>query len=168
MKTIKYVVYEWPACDLYIAATEKGLCRIEFANHQSERDFVNQLLRYGAHVEKEADFFEKILSAFDRYFGGEKERFDLPLDLQEGTPFQRRVWDRVRRIEYGRTRTYREIAAELGKPGAARAVGAANGANPIPIVIPCHRVVASDGKLGGYRGGLEIKERLLRLEGALL
>jgi methylated-DNA-[protein]-cysteine S-methyltransferase len=100
------------------------------------------------------------------YFAGELREFDLPLDLH-GTDFQRRVWRELQRIPYGETRSYSQIAAAIGAPQAVRAVGAANGANPIPIVVPCHRVIGAGGKLVGYGGGLPLKQRLLALEGAL-
>jgi O-6-methylguanine DNA methyltransferase len=100
------------------------------------------------------------------YFGGELRQFDLPLDLR-GTDFQLRVWRELESIPYGETRSYSQIAAAIGAPQAVRAVGAANGANPIPIVVPCHRVIGSGGKLVGYGGGLPLKKRLLELEGAL-
>jgi methylated-DNA-[protein]-cysteine S-methyltransferase len=99
------------------------------------------------------------------YFAGQLRRFDLPLDMQ-GTPFQLRVWRELERIPYGETRSYRQIAAAIGSPRAVRAVGAANGANPIPIVVPCHRVIGAGGRLVGYGGGLALKRRLLELEGA--
>ena len=99
------------------------------------------------------------------YFAGQLRRFDLPLDM-EGTDFQLRVWRELERIPYGETRSYLEIAEAIGAPRAVRAVGAANGANPIPIVVPCHRVVGASGKLVGYGGGLPLKKRLLELEGA--
>ena len=98
------------------------------------------------------------------YFAGDLERFDLPL-APEGTLFQRRVWEELRRIPYGQTRSYGQLAHRLGKPGAARAVGAANGRNPLPIVVPCHRVIGSDGSLTGFYGGLFLKKALLALEG---
>src|SRR5450755_4374488 len=99
------------------------------------------------------------------YFTGQLRRFDLPLDLQ-GTDFQLRVWRELERIPYGETRSYMQIAGAIGTPRAVRAVGAANGANPIPIVVPCHRVIGASGKLVGYGGGLPLKKRLLELEGA--
>ena len=99
------------------------------------------------------------------YFAGALRRFDLPLDPQ-GSAFQKRVWQHLETIPYGATRSYRQVAESVGTPQAVRAVGAANGANPIPIVIPCHRVIGSSGKLTGYGGGLELKKRLLELEGA--
>lgn len=98
-----------------------------------------------------------------RYLGGRLQAFDLPLDPQ-GTEFQRRVWAEVARIPYGETRTYRQIAAGIGSPQAVRAVGAANAANPLPIIVPCHRVIGTDGSLTGYGGGLALKQRLLELE----
>jgi methylated-DNA-[protein]-cysteine S-methyltransferase len=97
------------------------------------------------------------------YFDGRLRRFDLPLDLT-GTDFQRRVWLELTRIPYGETRSYGELARSIGAPKAVRAVGAANGANPIPIVVPCHRVIGAGGKLVGYGGGLPLKRRLLSLE----
>jgi methylated-DNA-[protein]-cysteine S-methyltransferase len=101
------------------------------------------------------------------YFAGELQRFDLPLDL-DGTPFQKRVWKELETIPFGETRSYAAIAEAIGSPLAVRAVGAANGANPAPIVVPCHRVIGSGGKLVGYGGGLELKKRLLALEGIRL
>jgi len=97
------------------------------------------------------------------YFAGDLRRFDLPLDLA-GTPFQQRVWHELLEIPYGETRSYCQIACNLGAPVAVRAVGAANGANPVPIVVPCHRVIGASGKLVGYGGGLPLKRRLLALE----
>ena len=99
------------------------------------------------------------------YFAGELTRFDLPLSPR-GTEFQRRVWDAVARTPYGTTTTYSAVAAALGRPGACRAVGAANGRNPLPIVVPCHRLVGASGALTGYGGGLERKRALLDLEAA--
>jgi methylated-DNA-[protein]-cysteine S-methyltransferase len=99
------------------------------------------------------------------YFAGSLKQFDLPLDPQ-GTEFQKRVWSALVDIPFGETRSYRQVAESIGAGHAVRAVGAANGANPIPIVVPCHRVIGSSGKLVGYGGGLELKKRLLELEGA--
>jgi methylated-DNA-[protein]-cysteine S-methyltransferase len=99
------------------------------------------------------------------YFAGELRRFDLPLDMR-GTAFQMSVWNALLGIPYGETRSYLRIAEAIGSPLSVRAVGAANGANPIPIVVPCHRVIGSSGKLVGYGGGLPLKKRLLELEGS--
>ena len=97
------------------------------------------------------------------YFHGERRRFDLPL-APEGTPFQQAVWTALQGIPYGQSVSYSELARQIGRPSAVRAVGAANGQNPIPIVIPCHRVIGADGRLVGFGGGLAVKEQLLRLE----
>lgn len=101
----------------------------------------------------------------DRYFQGEAVAFDYPLDLVAATPFQRRVWAALRRIPFGITQSYQEVARAIGTPRGARAVGQAVGANPIPLLIPCHRVVASNGSLGGYAWGLQWKRHLLEVEG---
>lgn len=101
------------------------------------------------------------------YFAGERTSFDLPL-APVGTPFEQRVWEELRQIPYGETTSYGELAARIGEPGAARAVGRANGRNPIPVIVPCHRVIGADGSLTGFGGGLECKRALLDLErGAL-
>ena len=100
------------------------------------------------------------------YFAGRLRAFDVPLDIQ-GTSFQKRVWSELVKIPYGETRSYMQVAVASGASHAVRAVGAANGANPIPIIVPCHRVIGSDGKLTGYGGGLPLKKRLLELEGAI-
>ncbi len=105
----------------------------------------------------------RVIDALTRYFSGELRQFKLPL-APDGTPFQRRVWDELTRIPYGETISYGELARRLGDPSAVRAVGRANGANPIAIVVPCHRVIGADGTLTGYAGGLERKRALLELE----
>lgn len=111
---------------------------------------------------------DPIVAAIDRYFAGERDRFDdVPLDLSGCTAFERRVYEATRCIPYGRVASYGQIANAIGKPGAARAVGQALGKNPIAIVIPCHRVIASDGTLGGFSAGLDWKRKLLRHEGVL-
>ena len=107
--------------------------------------------------------FQKTIAQLQDYFAGKREEFDLPL-APEGTPFQQKVWKRLCDIPYGETISYGELARQIGNPKASRAVGLANGSNPIPIVIPCHRVIGSNGKLTGYGGGLPIKEKLLGLE----
>ena len=108
--------------------------------------------------------FREALRQLREYFSGTRKRFKLPLAPQ-GTPFQRKVWGELRAIPYGETRTYGEIARRLGKGGASRAVGAANGSNPLSIVVPCHRVIGSNGTLTGFGGGLPVKAALLKLEG---
>ncbi|WP_329125231.1 methylated-DNA--[protein]-cysteine S-methyltransferase [Streptomyces sp. NBC_01465] len=114
----------------------------------------------------DAEPFGETVRQLEAYFGGELKEFDLELRL-EGTEFQRSVWGELVRIPYGETRTYGELAEALGKPGASRAVGLANGKNPIGIIVPCHRVIGSTGSLTGYGGGLDRKQRLLAFEGGV-
>ncbi len=104
-------------------------------------------------------------SAIEAYLKGKSRSFNLPIDLDGQTPFQKKVWQMLQTIPYGRVRSYGWVARKIGKPRAARAVGAACGANPVPLLVPCHRVVAGDGSLGGFAGGLPNKRRLLKLEG---
>jgi methylated-DNA-[protein]-cysteine S-methyltransferase len=142
--------------DLRLVASASGIRAIEFdprSVSECQRNDRNPLLLEAA----------RQLRA---YFAGQLREFHLPLDMQ-GTDFQKRVWRQVSAIPYGETRSYLQIATAIGSPGAVRAVGAANGANPVPIVIPCHRVVGANGKLVGYGGGLALKKRLLEMEGAI-
>jgi methylated-DNA-[protein]-cysteine S-methyltransferase len=120
-------------------------------------------LRRGARRRAQTAFEKRVERQLREYGEGKRASFTFPVTPQ-GSAFDQKVWNALRRIPYGRTATYGQIARRIGKPSAARAVGAANGRNPIPIVIPCHRVVSSGGKLGGYGGGLALKRRLLDLE----
>ncbi|RME50583.1 MAG: methylated-DNA--[protein]-cysteine S-methyltransferase [Deltaproteobacteria bacterium] len=145
------------------AASESGLCRTTF--RISEEAFIAELERaFDAEARRDDRGFEEAREAFEAYFHGALRHFSLPIDLRDGTPFERRVWRSLQRIPYGETWSYQEQARFVGHPRAARAVGAANGKNPLPILLPCHRVIGSDGKLRGFRGGVEIKAWLLRLE----
>jgi len=108
--------------------------------------------------------FRTAIAQLDEYFAGKRRRFDLPL-APRGTEFQRRVWRALTEIPYGETVSYGELARRIAKPSASRAVGLANGANPLPIIVPCHRVIGADGSLTGFGGGLPIKRKLLALEG---
>ena len=118
------------------------------------------------HATEPTRLLVEAIRQLEAYFRGDLREFDLPLDIQ-GTDFQKRVWNQLLTIPYGETRSYTQIAQAIGAPNAVRAVGAANGANPIAIVVPCHRVIGAGGKLVGYGGGLPLKKRLLALEGAL-
>ena len=142
-----------PAFPLYIETTAAGIARLLFATPPSvdgQADPAHPLIRETARQLAE-------------YFARTRRAFQLPLDLR-GTPFQLQVWNALLRIPYGETRTYGQLALQLGHSGAARAVGAANGANPVSIIVPCHRVIAAGGGLGGYGGGLYRKRFLLDLE----
>lgn len=115
--------------------------------------------------DRDAGPFGETISQLEAYFAGELTEFDLPMRL-DGTPFQRTVWQQLQLIPYGETRTYGQLAEALGKPNASRAVGLANGKNPIGVIVPCHRVIGAGGSLTGYGGGLDRKQRLLAFEGA--
>lgn len=109
-----------------------------------------------------------VIAQLDEYFQGVRTQFDIPLDVSFGTPFEQLVWRALQQIPYGQTISYATLASNIGKPTAFRAVANANGKNPISIIIPCHRVIASDGRLGGYTGGVDIKKQLLNLENVLV
>ena len=148
-----------------VAATSRGVCKIALGK-ETAQDFSSWLDRHVGHAPRQPERSGIVALALDQiaeYLGGLRREFDLPLDLV-GTEFQRRVWSAVAGIPYGQTRTYAQVAGAIGKPLAVRAVGAANGANPLPLVVPCHRVLGSDGSLTGYGGGLDVKQKLLELE----
>lgn len=150
---------------VHLAATPSGLCRLSL--NTSDAGFLRRLQawRPGAEWQHSAQdpLIVEAVGQLRAYFQKRLRRFDVPLEL-EGTPFQRAVWSALQRIPYGETRSYREIAAEIGRPPAARAVGQANRANPVALIVPCHRVIAAGGSLGGYASGLELKRFLLDLE----
>jgi len=167
MERVYCATFPFSIGEMWLASTTAGICRIALPR-EGRDDFFRWLDRYlpAAEIVMSVGANERYAAVIAAYLAGEVKEFNLPLDLR-GTTFQRLVWTEVGRIPYGRTATYRQIAAQIGKPAACRAVGAANGANPVPPVIPCHRVVGSDGTLTGYGGGLPLKQRLLELEGAL-
>ena len=142
---------ETPIGPLVLAGDREALRVLRFHGHQDEAWLVDRAP------------FREAIEQLKAYFAGKLTAFDLAL-APAGTPFQLSVWQALRTIPYGETTTYGAIAKQVGRPTAIRAVGAANGANPIPVIIPCHRVIGSNGKLTGFGGGLPIKERLLKLE----
>ena len=146
-----------PVGGLRLIASESSLVGIWFASGRDAARSRTALPR------RSSPLLERTRAQLEEYFAGHRQQFDLPLDPR-GTEFQRRVWRRLVGIPYGETTTYGALARELGDPGASRAVGLANGSNPIPIVIPCHRVIGADGSLTGFGGGLPIKQALLELE----
>ncbi|MDZ7316454.1 MAG: methylated-DNA--[protein]-cysteine S-methyltransferase [candidate division KSB1 bacterium] len=163
MNKIYTAVYLWQKRALYLAATSQGICVVSF----NKVEFESYLRAKGWIKQRSNPLIDRLVACLDNYFAGKRESFDLPLDC-EGTAFQTAVWQAVRQIPYGTVQSYGEVAVRSGKPTALRAVGAANGANPTPIIVPCHRVVCSDLRLGGYRGGVELKRTLLELEGMVL
>lgn len=157
---IAYKTIESPVGPLLLAADGAGLRLIEF---QSPR---HPMPRGSDWREGDNDTLAQTRMQLDEYFDGRRRSFDLPLSPR-GTTFQLAVWNALTEIPYGETRSYGQQAARIGQPQSVRAVGAANGRNPLPIVIPCHRVIGADGSLTGFGGGLPTKQFLLRLEGAL-
>jgi methylated-DNA-[protein]-cysteine S-methyltransferase len=156
LDTVRYTRCESPVGPLLLTATDAGLQHVLFVNGRRPPQV------HPSWIEDLTPLREPIRQ-LRAYFAGELEKFDLPL-APEGTPFQLKVWQELCDIPYGETIAYGELARRIGNPKAARAVGLANGSNPIPIIIPCHRVIGSNGKLTGYGGGLPIKEKLLALE----
>ena len=157
---IRYQYMDSPVEPLLLAADGHGLHLIEF---HSPRHPMARLEKW---VEGKNAILDMARAQLDEYFSGTRQQFDLPLAPQ-GTPFQQEVWHTLATIPYGETISYAQLAQRVGKPTAMRAVGAANGRNPLPIVLPCHRVIGADGSLTGFGGGLPTKQFLLELEGAL-
>lgn len=155
-----------PVGNLLLAATERGLVRVAYTDHGGGADSVLEDLstRISPRVLERRSALDQALRELDGYFAGSLQAFDLALDLRLAHGFRRRVVDSLRGIPYGGTSTYAAVAAQAGSPRAVRAVGTACALNPLPLVIPCHRVVRSDGTPGQYAGGAEVKRRLLALE----
>lgn len=150
-----------------VVLTAQGLSRLTLPNEPLER-CESWIRRWapGATLLHDGRRLKDLKEQLAAYCEGQICELDVPIDLR-GTAFQRQVWEAVRSIRYGEVRTYAQIAEAIGRPKAVRAVGAANGLNPVPIVVPCHRVIGSNGKLVGYAGGLDMKQRLLELEQAV-
>jgi methylated-DNA-[protein]-cysteine S-methyltransferase len=153
---VYYTEIQSPLGRLLLEANNRGLCSLWFVAGRRPKH------SEPGSTQDDAPFVETIRQ-LQSYFRGELQEFDLPLALV-GTPFQLRVWESLRAIPYGETISYGQLAEQIGQPKAARAVGLANGSNPIPIIVPCHRVIGSNGHLTGYGGGLSIKEKLLSFE----
>jgi methylated-DNA-[protein]-cysteine S-methyltransferase len=147
-----FFIYQSLIGPLRIVATADSITGISFTGEKS-----------GNAIEKKTELIKEAIRQLDEYFAGKRTEFDLPLALS-GTSFQKKVWTTLRSIPYGETRSYREIAVLAGNEKACRAVGMANNRNPLPVIIPCHRVVGTNGSLVGYAGGLEVKTQLLQLE----
>lgn len=165
MNSIFYTSLDSPIGAVHIASTAKGICTISMS--VSEESFVSEIKRHGI-PEKNDERFSKLKKDLKDYFGGKNAGLNKhTLDISAGTKFQQKVWNKLLEIPYGETRSYKWLAEGVGSPKGYRAVGGANGKNPIPIIIPCHRVINSDGSIGGYSGGAWIKEWLLKLEKAV-
>lgn len=162
VETCYYSRYDSLAGPLLLGVSETGLVALEFDRGQILPVLKDKHIRWERSEQKAKPYAREL----SEYFAGKKRDFTFPLDLR-GTPFQLKCWRALLSIPYGETRSYADIARGVGKPQAFRAVGMANNRNPIAIVVPCHRVIASDGTLCGYGGGLDVKRKLLELEGAL-
>jgi methylated-DNA-[protein]-cysteine S-methyltransferase len=159
---VRYDHVATPVGDLFVAATERGLCRISYTLDGQEESLARL---FGVRVLRTP--LDDVRRELDEYFEGRRREFDLPLDLHVA-PFHEQVLHELARIPYGHLDTYGALAARVGRPRAARAVGTVMNRNPIPIVLPCHRIVGANGSLTGYGGGLHVKRALLELEGATL
>lgn len=172
MELLHSSVFMSPVGPLFLAASDTGLVALEFdarlPGQQTIRPNPRDLREEsrGVRFEESHERVQPYISELEEYFAGKRREFNFPLDLR-GTEFQKVCWRALQQIPYGETRSYADIARAVGRPRGFRAVGMANNRNPVAIVVPCHRVIASDGTLCGYGGGLDIKRKLLELEGAL-
>ncbi|MBX9868475.1 MAG: methylated-DNA--[protein]-cysteine S-methyltransferase [Burkholderiaceae bacterium] len=153
-----YTSYQSPMGALTLVASARGLAGVYFATHRHFSQPANWQ-QSNNHA-----LFDQVRTQLDAYFAGTRQHFDVPLDVSGATTFQQDVWQALLRIPYGETASYAQIAQQIGRPAAVRAVGAANGRNPVSIIVPCHRVIASNGALTGYAGGLPNKTYLLAHE----
>jgi O-6-methylguanine DNA methyltransferase len=163
MKTIYYSWFISPFLrKVFVASTENGVCMVDFL--KPEKTFLKELReRFFGKIVRDDRKNRNVLNQLKEYLNGELRRFDCKVDFR-GTPFQKKVWSALASIPYGRTRSYGDIAQTIGHPKACRAVGNANGRNSIPLIIPCHRVIESNGGLGGFGHGIKVKKRLLDFE----
>jgi methylated-DNA-[protein]-cysteine S-methyltransferase len=164
MQKLFYFILPWGPSDIIAAGPEGALSRLYFSRGREVAE-VAAGWGVGCHLVRNDDFLPSLQEQLRRYLNGEPVAWEVEIQLPGGTPFQQRVWRELRKIPYGCTVTYGQIAAELGMPRAARAAGSAIGANPVSIIIPCHRVIGADGGLHGFGGGLPVKQALLELEG---
>jgi methylated-DNA-[protein]-cysteine S-methyltransferase len=164
---VAYALVDSPVGRLVAASTPTGLVKLAYEDFSGGVDAVLETLarRLSPRILEVPARLDAVRRELDEYFAGRRHEFDLPIDWSLYSPFGRRVLEATARIPFGRTATYGEVAAQAGNPRASRAAGRALGANAIPIVVPCHRVIGSSGRLTGYTGGLHRKEALLRLEG---
>jgi methylated-DNA-[protein]-cysteine S-methyltransferase len=163
---VAYATVDSPFGPLIVARTKRGLVKVSFSTVYDTEETLEELAaRISPRVLEAPAELDEVRRQLDDYFEGRLREFDLPLDWRLTEGFRKRAQQAIARIPYGRTRSYTEIARSAGNERAVRAAGTACGANPIPIVVPCHRVLRSGGALGGYGGGLPMKEGLLRLEG---
>ncbi|MGR3317893.1 MAG: methylated-DNA--[protein]-cysteine S-methyltransferase [Candidatus Anammoxibacter sp.] len=166
MNKIYYREFNSPIGNIKVVGTSKAICYVWIIQDSFSKFEKVVSSRFGSKPIKDRSALKEAEDAFQRYFDGTLKRFDLPLDISTGTQFQKRVWTVLKDIPFGQVRSYKWVAEKTGNPCACRAVGSANGKNPIPVIIPCHRVVRTNGNLGGFSSGIDIKKSLLRHEGA--
>jgi methylated-DNA-[protein]-cysteine S-methyltransferase len=164
---VAYTTADSPYGTLTLAATDAGLVAIGLPNLPTDQVLENLSAKISPRILEVPGRLDEARRELDLYFGGRLRDFDIPLDWRLSSGFRQRVLREIDRIPFGETRSYTEMAAGAGNPRAIRAAGSACGSNPIPIIVPCHRVLRTGGALGGYGGGLELKQELLRLEGVL-
>jgi methylated-DNA-[protein]-cysteine S-methyltransferase len=162
---VSYDVTESPVGPLFVALTDRGLCRISY-DPEPERLAEQLAGTFGTRVLRAPKALDLVVRELDEYFEGRRQSFDLPVDLRGRAGFSRAVLEKLARVPFGEVTTYGALAAQAGRPRAARAVGTIMNRNPIPIVLPCHRVIGASGDLVGYGGGLDRKRQLLDLESA--
>ena len=165
--TLSYTVFRNPVGLTGLISSPEGLIRLvnKLADEKSIEKYLTQLTN--GKISKRFSHFKDLIKQFSLYFDGNLKNFDYPIDLRLGTPFQQKVWKKLLTIPHGKTRSYKWLAQAIKNPQASRAVGNANGMNPLSIIIPCHRVVKGNGEIGGYTGGVSIKRYLLKLEQAI-
>ncbi|QPJ65828.1 MAG: methylated-DNA--[protein]-cysteine S-methyltransferase [Candidatus Nitrohelix vancouverensis] len=162
--SIQYALFETPLGLAGLADRGKGVCRLKLQINSID-DFINELEeQFNSSPRQNQTALRQGVKQVEQYFSGKLKRFDCKLDLGHGTDFQKSVWRQVLHIPYGKTQSYQWLAEASKRPRAYRAAGSANGRNPIPLIIPCHRVIRHNGELGGYTGGIHIKRFLLDLE----
>lgn len=168
LNVLSYTEVATPIGALVLIASSKGLCRVAFGsmtqNQEDLQEWISRWFGKGTELQEDAANLAPIVQQLEEYFRGERLSFDGELDLQ-GTEFQKKVWTALLTVPYGETASYKHIAEAIQSPKAVRAVGGANNKNPIPVIIPCHRIIGVSGDLVGYAGGLEMKIHLLDLEG---
>lgn len=163
---VAYTTVDTPVGLLLLAATETGLLRVAFESEDHDRVLESIAAQVSPRILRAPERLRSVVEEIGQYFAGDRRTFDLAVDLSLSSGFRQLVQRHLPDIAYGRTETYKDVAAAVGNPKAMRAVGSACATNPLPVVVPCHRVVRTDGGLGGYIGGLDAKRTLLRLEAA--
>ncbi|UYQ77882.1 methylated-DNA--[protein]-cysteine S-methyltransferase [Glutamicibacter sp. JL.03c] len=161
---VSYRVIDSPIGSLLLASTPAGLVRVAFESEDHDKILEALSQKLSPRIFEDPSRLDTVVRQLDEYFAGTRHNFDVPLDLKLSTAFRRQVQLELGEIGYGQTWSYSQMAEHIGNPKAVRAVGSACATNPIPIVLPCHRVLRTDGSLGGYLGGLETKSQLLKLE----